>query len=39
MQEAETQGAQQAQAKNQQAVDAFKRAAGVCLEGRGYSVK
>jgi len=33
------QGAQQAQAQSQQALDTFKKAAGVCLEGRGYSVK
>jgi hypothetical protein len=39
MQEAGNQGAQKAQAQNQQAVDTFKKAAGVCLEGRGYSVK
>ncbi len=32
-------GAQQAQAQNQAAVDQFKKAAGVCLEGRGHSVK
>ena len=31
--------AQQAQARNQQALDAFKKAAGACLEGRGYTVK
>jgi len=33
------QGAEQAQAQNQQAIDTFKKAAGACLEGRGYSVK
>jgi hypothetical protein len=32
-------GAQQAIQANQQAVDQFKKAAGACLEGRGYSVK
>jgi hypothetical protein len=32
-------GAQQAVQANQQAVDQFKKAAGACLEGRGYSVK
>jgi hypothetical protein len=37
--EAGAQGARQAQAQNQQALDTFKKAAGVCLEGRGYSVK
>jgi hypothetical protein len=31
-------GAQHAQAKNQQAIDTFKRAAGVCLQGRGYTI-
>lgn len=36
--QAAQQGAAQAQAANQQAVDTFKRAAGVCLEGRGYTV-
>jgi hypothetical protein len=37
--QAAAQGAQKAQAQNQQALDTFKKAAGVCLEGRGYSVK
>jgi hypothetical protein len=37
--EAEAQGAAQAQAQNQAMVDQFKKAATVCLEGRGYSVK
>jgi len=37
--EAGVQGAQNAQAQNQQALDAFKKAAGACLEGRGYTVK
>lgn len=37
--QAAQQGAAQAQAVNQQAVDTFKKAAGACLEGRGYSVK
>jgi hypothetical protein len=32
-------GAQQAVQANQQAVDRFKKAAGACLEGRGYSVR
>jgi hypothetical protein len=31
------QGAQQAQAENQQIIDEFKKAAGVCLQGRGYT--
>jgi hypothetical protein len=31
-------GAEQAQAQNQQNVDAFKNAAGACLQGRGYTV-
>ena len=38
-QQAAQQGAEHAQAQNQQALDAFKRAAGACLDGRGYSVK
>jgi Glycine-zipper domain len=37
--QAEKQGAQAAQAQNQQALDSFKKAAGACLEGRGYTVK
>jgi outer membrane protein with glycine zipper len=37
--QAEAQGAQQAQAQNKQMVDTFKKAAGVCLEGRGYTVQ
>jgi hypothetical protein len=37
-QQAAQQGAAQAQAQNQQALDTFKRAAGACLEGRGYTV-
>lgn len=37
--QAAAQGANQAQAQNQAAVDYFKKAASVCLEGRGYSVK
>jgi hypothetical protein len=37
--EAGKEGARQAEAQNQQALDAFKNAAGACLEGRGYSVK
>ncbi len=32
-------GAQQSVEANQQAVDQFKRAAGACLQARGYSVK
>lgn len=32
-------GAQQATQANQQAIDTFKKAAGACLEGRGYTVK
>jgi hypothetical protein len=36
--EAAQQGAAQAEAQNQQAVETFKNAAGVCLEGRGYTV-
>jgi hypothetical protein len=31
-------GAQQAQAQNQAAIDQFKKAAGACLSGRGYTV-
>ena len=31
-------GAQQAQAQNQEAIDTFKKAAGACLQGRGYTV-
>jgi hypothetical protein len=38
-QEAGQKGAQQAVQANQQAVDQFKKAAAVCLEGRGYSVR
>jgi hypothetical protein len=37
--QAAAQGAQQAHAQNQAMVDQFKKAASVCLEGRGYSVK
>lgn len=37
--QAAQQGAAQAQAANQQAIDTFKKAAGVCLEGRGYTVR
>ena len=37
--QAAQQGAQQAQAQGQQALDTFKKAAGACLEGRGYTVK
>jgi len=32
-------GAQQAQAQGQQMTDQFKKAAGACLQGRGYSVQ
>ena len=32
------QGAAQAQAQNDQAIEAFKKAAGACLQGRGYTV-
>ena len=32
-------GAQQAQAQSQQMTDQFKKAAGVCLQGRGYAVQ
>ncbi len=32
-------GAAQAEAQNKQRIDTFKKAASVCLEGRGYSVK
>lgn len=32
-------GAAQAEAQSQEAIDEFKRAAGVCLEGRGYTVQ
>ena len=38
-QEAGEKGAQQAVQANQQAVDQFKKAAGACLEARGYSVR
>ncbi len=38
-QEAGSKGAQMAVARNQQAIDTFKKAAAVCLEGRGYTVK
>ena len=37
--QAAQQGAAQAQAQNQQAIETFKKAAGACLEARGYSVK
>jgi hypothetical protein len=37
--QAEQAGAQQAQAQQQQQLDTFKKAAGACLEGRGYSVR
>ena len=39
MQDAGQKGAQQAVQANQQAVDKFKRAAGACLDARGYSVR
>ncbi len=32
-------GAAQAEEQNQAALDSFKKAAGVCLEGRGYTVQ
>ena len=35
--QAETAGAQQAEAANQELVERFKNAAKVCLEGRGYT--
>ena len=38
-QQAAAQGAQQAQAQSQAATDQFKKAAAVCLEGRGYAVQ
>jgi hypothetical protein len=38
-QQAAAAGAHQAQAQEQAAVTQFKKAAGVCLEGRGYTVK
>jgi hypothetical protein len=38
-QQAASKGAQQAQAQGQAATDQFKKAAGVCLEGRGYTVQ
>jgi hypothetical protein len=38
-QDAGQKGAQQAVQANQQAVDQFKKAASVCLEARGYSVR
>ena len=37
--EAGKSGAQQAVQTNQQALDQFKMAASVCLEGRGYTVR
>jgi hypothetical protein len=37
--QAATQGAQRAQVQNKAALDTFKKAAGACLEGRGYTVK
>jgi len=37
--QAAQQGAQQAEQANQQALDSFKKAAGACMEGRGYTVK
>jgi len=37
--QAAQQGAAQAEEQSQAAVDEFKRAAGVCLEGRGYTVQ
>jgi uncharacterized membrane protein len=30
-------GAEQAEAENQQVIEQFKKAAGVCLAGRGYT--
>jgi hypothetical protein len=36
--EAEARGAQQAESDNQALVERFKQAAGVCLQGRGYTV-
>ena len=38
-QQAAAQGAQQAQAQSQAATDQFKKAAAVCLQGRGYTVQ
>ena len=38
-QQAAAQGAQQAQAQGQAATDQFKKAAAVCLQGRGYTVQ
>jgi hypothetical protein len=38
-QQAAQKGAQQAEAQGQQALETFKKAAGACLEGRGYTVK
>jgi hypothetical protein len=32
-------GAAQAEQQNQAAIDSFKKAAGVCLQGRGYTVQ
>ncbi len=37
--QAAQQGAAQAEAQSQQAVETFKNAAAVCLEGRGYTVR
>lgn len=38
-QQAAATGAQQAQAQSQQMVEQFRKAAAVCLEGRGYTVR
>jgi len=38
-QQAAQAGAQQATQTNQQMTDTFKKAAGACMEGRGYTVK
>jgi len=37
--EAASAGAAQAQTQSQEAIDEFKKAAGVCLQGRGYTVQ
>jgi hypothetical protein len=37
--QAAQQGAEQAVAQNQAAIDQYKKAAGACLEAKGYTVK
>jgi hypothetical protein len=38
IQSAEKQGAAQASASNAEVINQFKKAGGVCLQGRGYTV-